>query len=97
MVARRHDQGMDTHLTPTNEAVVREREDAMRVAHERATATFRARTDAADTTDSATQHTTPGTRARGRGGGGADVLVVTLFAVLASGLVSLVVTSLRVG
>lgn len=87
---------MDTHLTPTNETVVREREQAMRTARQRAATASRARREAgqAHTTDGASRPNEPDA---GRSPGGAgDVLVVTLFAVLASGLVSLVVTTLRV-
>ncbi|MCW2922359.1 MAG: hypothetical protein JWL76_2233 [Thermoleophilia bacterium] len=99
---------MNTHLTPTNETVVREREDAMRLAHERAATTFRARIGAADTLDAddtidagdaadagtLTTQDAPASVRSGRAGG--DVVVITLFAVLASGLVSLVVTRLRI-
>ena len=104
---------MDTHLTPTPAEVVRYREDALRAPGARAHATFRARISDADTIDSARATLTGAARvsqeeaqpvavdtadrAGRRRGGGLDLLVVTLFAVLAAGFVSLVVTTLQVG
>lgn len=88
MIARRHDQDMETHLSPRNERVVREREDALRASNERAANSFRNRSD----------RVAPERGGRvpaGRqAGGGLDLLVVALFVILAIGLVSLVVTTL---
>ncbi len=101
MVARRHDKGMDTHLTLLNEDVVTERELAMRHAGERAAG----RGGAAPISDYAAMtggHVTPGhggAHARvepaGRRARGLDLVVVSLFAVLAAGFVSLVATTIR--
>lgn len=89
MIATRHDLGMDTHLTPINEAVVREREESFRVARERAANTFRERDRRPEA-----EHVA---RPRRERGSGLDLFVVTLFAILAAGFVSLVVTTLQVG
>lgn len=92
---------MDTHLTLLNEDVVREREHAMRHANERAAG----RADTAPIADYAVMtggHVTPGVDAgaqrvepAGRRAHGLDLVVVTLFAVLAAGFVSLVATTIR--
>ncbi len=89
MIAKCHDLVMDTHLTPINEDIVREREEALRAARERAANTYRDRSRDVGG-DGAARAGRP-TR------GGLDMLVVTLFAVLAAGFVSLVVTTLQVG
>lgn len=93
---------MDTHLTPLNEDVVREREDAMRAARERAETLFaQRRSDAGTSTLAPCTATGPGDRADADGrhqvGIPLDLVVVTLFAVLAAGFVSLVVTTLHIG
>jgi hypothetical protein len=86
---------MDTHLTLINEDVVREREDALHRAHDRAEAANRARVEHIPAAHGTTETDEVGRGAGRRRHGGADLFVVTLFAVLAAGFVSLVATSLR--
>ena len=73
---------MDTHLEPLNEAIVREREDAMR------------RMDARRRGPATTPDAPVSTRHRWIPS--VELVVVTMFALLAAGFVSLVVTGLRV-